>query len=128
MCFFSKQIKSKLPKDSFLIEGQLEKLERFLKFAVLIYIPWWFLAPIPQNALKNDLELIVKSRNFPNKTCENAAIKATSRHLWYLTEELAPLLLFSSNVDITTKRKIATKMMNVEKKVSKQILKIYYLN
>ena len=113
-----RKIQSLPPKESFLIEGQLQKLERFLKFDLFIYIPWWFTAPLPQNAPQNDITLILKSRTFPDHKCGNAVIKAASRHLWYLTEELVPLSLFSSNVDDSTKSKLAAKLTNVEKKVS----------
>ena len=111
---FSK--KSLVLKHPFFLEDQLQKLEHFLKFAILIYIPSWFTATIPQTAPQNDLQLIHKSRNYLDQKCGNAAINAISRHLWYLTEELVPLSLFSSNVDGATKSKIATRMLNSKKK------------
>ena len=48
--------------------------------------------------------------------CANAALKAFSNHLWYLTEELVPIALFSNAVDMGTKQIIAEKMLLLDRK------------
>ena len=36
-------------------KGQQEKIQRFVKFVVFCYIPWWLTAPVSSSASKNDL-------------------------------------------------------------------------
>ena len=50
-----------------------------------------------------------------DKPCADAAIKALSAHLWYLTEELAPLALFSSQVPNETKQQMADMLLRLDK-------------
>ena len=47
-----------LPKGAVFGVGQLEKLLRFVKFAVTTYVPWWIEAPIVPAAPINDLSLL----------------------------------------------------------------------
>ena len=114
----AKEISSKLPKDTIFTVGQLEKLERFVQFAVLVYIPWWLTSPIPQDAPQNDFIFVKKSLSYPDKICSDAAVSALQRHMWYLTEELVPLSLFANNVNDATKSKIAEKLLHEDKQVS----------
>ena len=52
-----------------------------------------------------------------DKVCADAAINAFSNHLWYLTEELAMLGLFSSRVPLPTKVKMVEKLKSVDKRI-----------
>ena len=45
-----------------------------------------------------------------------SALKAFKNHLWYLVEELVPLLLFSNEVSIDDKVKIVKTLKSFEKK------------
>ena len=89
-------------------------------FCVYVYVPWWLTCPIPSAAPFNDLKLITNVKEYQklNKTCSEGALKAISRHMWYLTEELVPLALFSSQVDEDMKKKMADKLNSQEKLVS----------
>ena len=49
-----------------------------------------------------------------NKKVSESALKALDRHLWYLTEELVVLAIFSSKVSLEEKEKMANKLMELE--------------
>ena len=87
-------------------KGQLKKIKDIAKFSIFNYVPWWFasskVAEAPYNAQINII-------------CSSAALKGLSKHLWYLTEELAPLILFSDIVDDDTKQKVAEKLLTMDK-------------
>ena len=99
------KIQSDLPKNAVFTARQLTRLEQFVKFAVYCYIPWWLTWPVPSHAPSNDLALLKALKGYEtiDPVAANAALKAFSNHLWYLTEELAPLSLFCSSVDDETK-------------------------
>lgn len=42
-------------------------------------------------------------------------MKSFGNHMWYLTEELVPLALFSNTIDVDMKKKMVTKMLELEK-------------
>ena len=44
-----------------------------------------------------------------------AAVTSFKRHLWYITEELAPLALYSNEVDNNTKQKMADKILKASR-------------
>ena len=69
----------------------------------LVYCKWWIRCPLPASAPLNDLDLLVSIANYPDKIVAEAAMKAVKRHLWYLTEEMVPLALFSP--DLSNKKK-----------------------
>lgn len=112
------KIVSVLPKGSIFSSQQQQKIARFVKFVAFCYVPWWLTAPVPSTAPKNDLLLIESLMWYKNTDaiCANAALKAFANHLWYLTEELVPLALFSSNVEHGTKQQIAQKMLQLDRR------------
>ena len=97
--------------------GQLEKIKEFVKFSIYNYVPWWFKSPIASSAPYNDMMFInaIMVYSNINDDCSNAALKGISNHLWYLTEELVPLSLFSNAVDDNMKQKMANKLLSQEK-------------
>ena len=97
-----------------LLKGQLKKLEVFLKFVMYVYLPWWITATVPESAPCHDLNLINSILQFKqiNQRAAKGALKGIGNHLWYLTEELLPLRLFSNNVSEDTKAKIAKKILS----------------
>ena len=99
-----KKLNSILPESSKISVEQLEKLQRFANFAVLVYIPWWMKSPLVADAPFNDLKLLRSISNYTSidKQSSAAAMKTLSWHLWYLTEELVPLYLFSNEMDDLT--------------------------
>ena len=97
-----------------LLKGQLNKLEVFLKFVMYAYLPWWITATVPESAPCHDLNLINSILQFKeiNQRAAKGALKGIGNHLWYLTEELLPLSLFSNNVLEDTKAKIAKTILS----------------
>ena len=116
----SEKIQRELRSDDVLSNAQLTKLQKFVMFAVYVYVPWWLTCPVASAAPLNDLKLIANVIDYRkcNKCCADGALDAISRHMWYLTEELVPLALFSSQVDGVTKRKMADKLNCDEKRVN----------
>ena len=110
------QIK-KLPEGSIFTNksatNQLQKLTSFVQFVIFNYIPWWITAADPSSAPCNDLRLIKSLQMYKNvdNNIAEAASKAFMRHLWYLTQELAPLCLFSSSFNDSTKEEIRVKLL-----------------
>ena len=76
-------------------------------------------APVSSRALSNDLLLLKSLYEYRkvDKVCADAAIDAFSNHLWYLTEELVMLGLFSSKVPLPTKIKMVEKLKSVDKRI-----------
>ena len=96
----------------------MNQLKRFVRFAVFCYFPWWATAPVPSSAPFNDIMLLKNLFDFKkvDKPCAEVAINAFSNHLWYLTEELVVLGLFSNCVSNDMKMRMADKMKNVDRK------------
>lgn len=92
----SDKIKSELPKNLILTDSQLKKIKCFVQFIAIVYIPWWITCPVAADAPVNDLKLLTAILEYPNKVVSTSALNALKRHLWYLSEELVPLALFSS--------------------------------
>ena len=67
---------------------------------------------VPASAPCHDLNLINSIFKEINQGAAKGALKGIENHLWYLTEELFPLSLFSSNVGDDTKAKIAKKIFS----------------
>lgn len=94
--------RKQFPLDEFQSKACLE----FSLFAVFIYVKAWIQCPNTCDAPVNDLNLIrTISKYYPSESyIAKAAKTAISRHLWYLSEELVPLALFSELVHKNTKR------------------------
>ena len=107
---------STLPPGTIVGSGQLRKLEQFLLFVVFCYVTWWILAPVASAAPKADLDLIESVNKFKKFDIQvsNAALKAIGLHMWYLTQELVPLSLFSHSVTSQEKMKIARAILSSE--------------
>ena len=76
---------------------------------------WWlYYSVLPESAPCHDLNLINSILQFKviNQRAAKGALKGIGNHLWYLTEELLPLSLFSKNVSEDTKAKIARKILS----------------
>ena len=103
----------------------LHKMERFVQFAVKVYIIWWLKAPVSKDSPQNDLQLINNIMKYKalDAECSSAAAKAFHRHTWYLTEELVPLGLFSNAVNEQIKAKISKNILDKDKEVSLTFIK-----
>ena len=96
-----------------LSRGQLPKVERFLRFVMYVYLPWWLTAPVASGAPANDLDLINKLLRC--REVDYAMVKKVmdklKNHLWYLVEEMVPLSLFSPIVSEDMKDRIVKNML-----------------
>ena len=68
------------------------------------------------NAPGNDLKLYQNMLRYEslNPSVSQSAIQAFNRHLWYLTAEMVPLALFSTEVPIAERRAVAVSLLNVK--------------
>ena len=90
----------------------LKSVEEFATFAALVYVQPWTEAPLPNEALMNDLWLINRLQAFSEywPSTADTALKAIGRHLWYTAPELAPLSLFSDRLELDQKRLMVDKL------------------
>lgn len=88
------------------------QLERFVKFGVLVYVKYWVEAPLASNAPWSDLSLWNDMTKYKDIDPEVAEIvqNAFKSHLWYLSDELVGLSLFSKKVSVEDKVAIVEKM------------------
>ena len=96
-----------------LSRGHRPKVERFLRFVMYVYLPWWLTASVASGAPANDLELINKLLRYREVDFAMAkkVIYKLKNHLWYLVEEMVPLSLFSPIVSEDMKDRIVKKML-----------------
>lgn len=80
-------------------------LMRFSMFASLIYIRYWNRCSTLFDAPKNDLNFLQELQSYQNidEDVSRVAMFALNRHLYYMSEELAPLSLFSEKVSTEEK-------------------------
>ena len=90
-------------------KGYVLKLERFCKFTMLFYVQLWLTCTDAIDAPFNDMEFYRHMLDYKKYDSEVAvaALKAFNRHLWFLTEEMAPLSLFSDKISDSDKIKIS---------------------
>lgn len=81
-------------------------INRFACFGVSLYIRSWFEAPRAAAAPANDLAWLKQLTNYSDKIIADAAVKAFSRHLWYLSESLVSLSFFDSDTSLAIKREM----------------------
>lgn len=77
-----------------------EKLQRFCLFIAIIYTKFWNQCSVAVDAPYNDLKFLKEMDIFKEFDREVAltGLVALKRHLWYLSDELAPLALFSKKI------------------------------
>ena len=95
----------------------MPKVRDMANFLVLIYCKWWLTCPFGVDAPFNDLNLIHTLYRYEiiNAEISETAIRAFSRHLWFLVPEMIPLSLFSSRVSNTDKKALAEAMLSNER-------------
>jgi hypothetical protein len=95
-----------------LTSHELQALKRICIFTVTLYVKAWFQAPVSCDAPLNDLCFLQKMESFINvdKRVAETALSKMRGHLWYLSEDLAGLALFSCNVQLEEKKAIITAM------------------
>lgn len=87
---------------------EMLELSRFVFFAVGIYIPAWFMAPLAASAPAHDLEFAKRLVGYSDKGLAKATAKVFGRHLWYLSEPLVALAFFDDDTSLTVKRDMVT--------------------
>ena len=76
------------------------KLEKMTFFILFVYLESWFTSSFLFSAAHNDILLhqrLLKFNKYHRKL-SRVGLTVLQRHTWYLTEELVPLALFSSNI------------------------------
>ena len=101
----------------FLFRGQFkltaveqQALRRICLFTITIYVKAWFTAPNTCDAPLNDICLLQTLESFAAVDCQvsDAVMKKMRGHLWYLSEDLIGLALFSDNVCSSEKMSLLT--------------------
>ena len=94
-------------------DGYIGKLRRLCVFNALYYAPQWLTSSKGVDAPVNDLLFWKNCMKFKMEDKEIAAvaIRAQERHMWYTTEELAPLCIFSNMISDAEKSQIAKQIL-----------------
>ena len=105
-----------LPQGTVTTPQQLTRLRDFVLFATIIYSSWWMTCSSATDAPWNDLTLYKKLLAYDavNATVSQSAIRALKRHLWYLTQEMIPLALFSEMVPKAERQALASRLLEVK--------------
>ena len=85
---------------------ELLGLSRFVLFAVDVYIPAWFVAPLAVSAPAHDLTFAKRLVGYHDTGVAEATAKVFGRHLWYLSETLVALAFFDEGTSLSTKREM----------------------
>lgn len=95
-------------------------IAEFAIFASLVYIKAWIQCPIPADAPLNDLDFIKLLIDYKDvsPSISQTALKTIGRHLWYLSAELIPLVLFSQRVSVDEKNSLAACLRQLMEKSS----------
>lgn len=97
-------------------QGKMDKLRRICLFNALFYVKAWLSACSAADASVNDLQLwndLIWYKRFDPAVAQ-AAMTALNRHLWYLTEEIAPFALFSTLLSDSYKKQIIRQLLRHE--------------
>lgn len=89
-----------------LTDEELSGLRHFIVFILTVYIKNWYRAPCSLTAARNDLQLLMDIDRFKaiNEDISASTMTTFSRHLWYLSEELAGIAFFDTAIDVAEKR------------------------
>ena len=94
-------------------KNMIQKLHRFCLFTSLFYVKVWLTSSNAIDAPINNLQFWKNMQMFKkiDPGVAEAALIAQTRHLWYLSEEVAPFALFSGSVSTHEKKKIASTIL-----------------
>ena len=89
-------------------------LRRICLFVTTIYVCFWFSAPLTTDAPINDLYLLqeIEDYSLVDSKIASVAGKKIRLQLWYLSEDLAALPLFSDEISIEEKVAIVNALQN----------------
>lgn len=93
-----------------------ENLERFAAFVAMVYIRFWNRCSNLFNSTYNDLYFLQEMQRYAqfDQEIANIAIIAFNRHLYYMSEELTVLSLFSDKVSAFEKNCIAHQLVAMQ--------------
>ena len=115
ICLFEQQI-ADFPRSTITTQQQVTKVRDFVNFVTLVYSSWWMTCSSVIDAPWNDLKLFHSFLQYKllNADISATAVRAFTRHLWYLTAEMVPLALWSKNVPDTDRRALADRLLAVK--------------
>ena len=87
-----------------LTNKQVKAIHRFNHFVINIYLQSWFTSRDTKNAPYNDILLVQRLNAYSDKKIKETGLKMMVRHSWYLSPELAALVLFSPLVTVSQKK------------------------
>ena len=82
---------------------QLRGLQRFGRFVCLVYIQSWYTCRSAADAAFNDIALQQRIREYDDVDISRIGQKMLKRHSWYVSPELATMILFSDKIDNSMK-------------------------
>lgn len=102
--------------DSVQRENIRQQLPRFGMFLSLLYVRYWNISSILFDAPINDLNFLKELEEYVtiDNEISTVAIRAISRHLHYISEELAVLSIFSEKLSFCEKNEIAAKLLQID--------------
>ena len=105
-----------LPRGTITTPQQVPKIRAFVTFITHVYCIWWLSSNKAIDAPWNDLKLFQALLKYEvvNREISQSATQALSRHLWYLTEEMIPLSLFSTKVPQLERQELAQRLLEVK--------------
>ncbi|GBM31686.1 hypothetical protein AVEN_101299-1 [Araneus ventricosus] len=92
------------------------QLQQFVQFGALLYSKAWIEAPLAAETTGNDLKLWKDLKKYEVIDSEIAIVpkKVLENHLWYLSDELVGLALFSDRVSTKDKGQILEGIKNTK--------------
>jgi len=89
---------------------ELQALRRIWLFTITLYVKAWFTAPVTCDAPYNDLCMLQSMESFRSIDIQVAevALHKMKAHLWYISEDLAELSLFSDKALADEKKQMVT--------------------
>lgn len=93
---------------------EMKNLYKICLFIVLVYVEFWFKAPLAIEAPFNDLRLLEKLNSYRSIDLDaaDAALRKFKNHLWYLSPEMSAISLFDKNISLETKRNMVKALEN----------------
>ena len=109
LCFGFCGTRSGTLSDMKLTAHELAGVTSISLFVSLVHTRYWHEAPLAERAPFNDFKLLKLLHEYPARKIREAAIRAFSRHLWYFSEHLVPLVLFDDRASEDTKAAMVKK-------------------
>ena len=126
-------LQNEIKRLKFLGKTTLELIQSLAIFFLTYHVKYWLLCTSPTNAPTNDLELyqlllkdidLMKTKNMVNLPVKflqmsEAYLLKLDHHLWFLSERLCILSLFSDHLPTAEKKTLASTLLKQKKSTSK---------